>query len=53
MKKPELVFSLLGVIAVSPSAQDSVIEWVDWTTADNSAGTAAGNMNTTNGVIDV
>jgi hypothetical protein len=53
MKKPELVLSLLGVIAVSSSAQASVIEWVDWTTADNSAGTAAGNMNTTNGVIDV
>lgn len=52
MKKPELVLSLLGVIAVSSSAQASVIEWVDWTTADNSAGTAAGNMNTTNGVID-
>ena len=53
MKKPELVLSLLGAIAVSFSAQASVIEWVDWTTADNSAGTAAGNMNTTNGVIGV
>lgn len=54
MKKPELVLSLLGAIVVSSSAQASVIEWVDWTTATNStAGTAAGNMNTTNGVIDV
>jgi len=53
MKKSNFVLSLFGAIAVSFSAQASVIEWVDWTTADNSAGTAAGNMNTTNGVIGV
>jgi len=53
MKKSNFVLSLFGAIAVSFSAQASVIEWVDWTTADNSAGTAAGNMDTTNGVINV
>ena len=54
MKKTGLIISLLGIVTVSYSAQASVIAWTDWTSAINStAGTAAGNMNTTNGVIEV
>lgn len=54
MKKTGLIISLIGVVTVSYPAQASVIAWTDWTSAINStAGTAAGNMNTTNGVINV